>query len=314
MTFGVAGIHKVLSSTIYIGEFRFNTNSSRTRQRKPEEEVVKIAVPAIIEVGVYEHVQKQLRARNPRVVAPRVTTGPILLTGLAVCATCRGAMTLRTGTSATGVIHRYYTCCTCARKGKSVCKGRSIRMDKLDALVTDHLVDRLLRPDRLANLLSSIKARCAETADSVSKRIMSLQHEVTTAEHRLMRLYRLVEDGVTELDDILTSRLDSPKAERDRAKAALETTKSQRSAHISIDPALIENFGRRMRENLRTGSTPFRKAYLRSLVDVIEVDDAQIRIRGSKDLLERAVLAGQSIAEQRSQSCTKWRTRQDSNV
>ena len=62
----------------------------------------------------------------------------------------RGRDDLRTGTSKNGVIHRYYTCSTCARKGKTVCKGRSIRMDKLDGLVTDHLVERLFHPERLA--------------------------------------------------------------------------------------------------------------------------------------------------------------------
>jgi hypothetical protein len=34
---------------------------------------------------------------------------------------------------------------------------------------------------------------------------------------------------------------------------------------------------------------PFRTAYLQALVDVIEVDDTQIRIKDSKDVLERTV-------------------------
>jgi site-specific DNA recombinase len=187
-------------------------------------------------------------------------------------------------------------------------------MDKLDGLVTDHLVERLLHPERLAVLLSSLKARRADKAESENKRIMALQREATDAEDRLKRLYRLVEDGVTGLDDVLKERLNQLKADRDRAKAALEATKSRDGAEIRIDPALIESFGRTMRENLTTGSTPFRKAYLRSLIDVIEVDDAQIRIKGSKDVLERAVLASRSGAEPRSQMSTKWRTRHDSNV
>lgn len=37
-----------------------------------------------------------------------------------------------------------------------------------------------------------------------------------------------------------------------------------------------------MREDLTTRSTPFRKAYLRSLIDLIEVDDAHVRVKGSK--------------------------------
>jgi len=313
-TFGVAAVHKILTNTVYIGEWRFNVTSSRTRQRKPDDEVVRIAVPAIIEPDVFEQVQAQLRARSPRVVAPRLTTGPILLTGLAVCATCGGAMTLRTGTSSTGTVHRYYTCSTCARKGKSACKGRSIRMERLDGLVTDHLVERLLHPERLAVLLSSLKARRAEKAESENTRIMALQREVTDAEDRLKRLYRLIEDGLTDLDDVLKDRLNHLKADRDRARAALDSTKSRQGTEIRIDPALIESFGRAMRENLTTGSVPFRKAYLRSLIDLIEVDDAQIRIKGSKDVLERAVLASRAGTESGSQMSTKWRTRQDSNV
>jgi hypothetical protein len=34
-----------------------------------------------------------------------------------------------------------------------------------------------------------------------------------------------------------------------------------------------------------TSSIPFRNAYLQSLIDVVEIDDDQIRIKGSKDVL-----------------------------
>ena len=312
-TFGVASVHKILTNTVYIGQWKFNKTSSRTRQRKPDEEVVTIPVPALIEPRVFEQVQRQLHARSPRVVAPRVTTGPILLTGLAVCATCRGGMTLRTGTSQNGVIHRYYTCSTCASKGKSACKGRSIRMDKLDGLVTQHLIERLFEPERLATILDSLTTRRAEKAESINSRIMGLQREVGDAEERLKRLYRLVEDGMTDLDDLLKDRLNSLKADRDRAKAALETAKSQIALPIRIDPALIEQFGRGMRDKFSTGSVPFRKAYLQSLIDIVEVDDRQIRIRCSTDVLERAVLAGRAAAESGSQMSTGWRARRDSN-
>ena len=309
-TFAVGSVHKILTNTVYIGAWKFNKTSSRTRQRKPDEEVVTIPVPSLIDPQVFEQVQRQLHARSPRVIAPRLTTGPILLTGLAVCATCRGGMTLRTGTSQNGVIHRYYTCSTCARKGKSACKGRSIRMDKLDGLVTHRLVEQLFHPERLAAILGSLTARRAEKAEGVNRRIIALQREVTDAEDKLKRLYRLVEDGVTDLDDVLKDRLYSLKAERDRAKASLEAAKHQIAPGTRIDPALIDRFGRSMREKFTAGSVPFRKAYLRSLIDSVEVDDHRIRIRGSKEVLERAVLAER---ESGSQMSTRWRARRDSN-
>ena len=306
-TFGTGHIHKILTNTVYKGEWRFNRTVSKTGERKPDDEVVMVPAPVIIDPNTFEQVQRQLHARSPKVVAPRVTTGPILLTGLAVCATCRGGMTLRTGSSKSGTIHRYYTCSTCARKGKTVCKGRSIPMDKLDGLVTDNLVERLFQPSRLAVLLASLSSRRAEKAEALSGRMVSLQQEATDADEKLKRLYRLVEDGLTDIDEVLKDRLNTLKADRDRARAALERVRSHASPSIQIDPALIERFGRAMREKFSTGSVPFRKAYLQSLIDVIEVDDTQIRIKGSKDVLERAVLAGEAGSAEGSQMSTKWR-------
>jgi DNA invertase Pin-like site-specific DNA recombinase len=312
-SFGVGQLHKLLTNTVYIGRWKFNQTSSKTRRRKADEEVVEIPVPAIIELDTFGQVQRQLHARSPKRQAPRVTTGPILLTGLAVCATCRGGMMLRTGTSKGGRVYRYYTCSNCATKGKTACKGRSIPMDKLDGMVTDHLLERLFKPERIALILASLSSRRSELAAAVNTRMSALQREVVDAEDRLKRLYRLVEDGL-DVDEVLKERLTTLKADRDRAKAALERAREQSASQIQINPALIERFGRTMRENFTAGSVPFRKAYLRSLIDVIEVDDHQVRIKGTKEVLEKAVLASQHRESWCSQTSTRWRTRHDSNV
>jgi site-specific DNA recombinase len=302
-TFGVGSIHKLLTNTVYIGRWRYNQTSWRPRKRKPDDEIVEVSVPAIIDQDVFAQVQRQLHARSPKVVAP-VTTGPILLTGLAVCAACGGGMMLRTGTSKNRRIYRYYTCSNCATKGKTVCKGRSISMDRLDRLVTDHLLERLFKPERLAAILGSLSARRAAKAESFNSRLMALQHEVSEADDKLARLYKLVEDCLTDLDDVLRDRLATLKAGRDRAKAALERAKEQSGSQIQVDPALVERFSRVMKENFTSGSVPFRKAYLQSLVSRIEVDHDEVRIKGSKDLLEKAVLAGENGPSGCSQAST----------
>ena len=212
---------------------------------------------------------------------------------------------VRTGTSKNGRIYRYYTCSRAAVHGKSVCRGRSVAMDKLDTLVTDQMVERLFNPDRLGVILSSLASRRAEKAKSLNGRLLALQQEVTDADEKLKRLYGLVENGLTDLDEVLKDRLKTLKTDRDRAKAALERAKEHLAPQIRIDPALIEQFGRTMSENFRTGSVPFRKAYLQTLINTIEVDDRLVRIKGSKELLEKAVLATQVGSSQMS---TNWRT------
>ncbi|MBX9590131.1 MAG: zinc ribbon domain-containing protein [Hyphomonadaceae bacterium] len=242
-----------------------------------------------------------------------MVSGPILLTGLAVCASCHGAMTLRTGTSKSGKVHRYYTCSSCARQGKTVCKGRSIRMDKLDTLVTGHLADRLLDPQRLGTMLASLASGRAVKASAVDERIVTLEREAHEANERLRRLYKAMEDGVAEMDDILKDRIFALKADRDRVQGALARARSGVRPTVNINPIVVERFGQAMREKLTTGAVPFRKAYLGTLVDRVEVDDREIRIVGRKDVLEQAVLANGGPVQGVRSFVRKWRTGQDSN-
>lgn len=118
---GVGAVHNALTRTTYIGRHRFNTRFWKTRERKLEMEVVEMTVPAIIEAAEFEAVQALLKTRSPALTAPRVVSGPTLLTGICFCAACGKAMTLRTGK---GGRYRYYTGSTKARQGETGCPGR----------------------------------------------------------------------------------------------------------------------------------------------------------------------------------------------
>jgi site-specific DNA recombinase len=310
--FGVATIHGILTNTAYIGDSVFNKRDSRTLKEKPAKEHIAIEVPAIISKLEFEAVAASLKVRNPRTTAPRIVTGPILLTGVAICAGCEGAMTLRTGTSSTGTIHKYYTCSTCARQGKTACKGRSIPMAKLDTLVTENLIERLFQPERLNIILGKLTERRSEKASEIDRRVSALQAEVMTAEDKLKRLYAMVENGLTELDDILKDRIAALKSDRDQAVEALARIKLRPKLH-SFNAQAIERFGKIMRDNITSGPIPFRKAYIKSVIDRIEVDDHAIRIIGDKATLEQVIAGDQNAGPNVRSFVRKWRARRDSN-
>ena len=98
-TWGIGPVHVMLSNPVYAGNGCFNVVDSKTGARKADAEYVFFVSPIVIDPPVFERVRSLLKQRNPRVSPPRVVTGPILLTGLAYCATCAGAMTLRKGTT-----------------------------------------------------------------------------------------------------------------------------------------------------------------------------------------------------------------------
>ncbi|MEY2503474.1 MAG: site-specific recombinase [Verrucomicrobiota bacterium] len=80
----------------------------------------------------------------------------------------------------------------------------------------------------------------------VRDRIDQLSREASTAEDKLRRLLYAREGGVTDLDEVLKVRLADIKADRDRARSALERIKGQSPA-ARIDRAKIERFGSLMR-------------------------------------------------------------------
>ena len=66
-----------------------------------------------------------------------------------------------------------------------------------------------------------------------------------------------------------------------------------------------------MTENITSREIPFRKAYIQSVVDRIDVDDNVIRILSSKATLERAI-AGRAVGSAGVRSFErKWRATQD---
>jgi site-specific DNA recombinase len=162
-------------------------------------------------------------------------------------------------------------------------------MDRLDGFVTDAVAERLLHPDRIAEMLSLLAEKRAEKSAAVDERIGRLEKEASQGQERLQRLYRLVEDGIAEVGDVLRERIASLKAERERAMAALERARSASRPEFHIGSILIERFTQTMREELCFGEIPVRKAYLGSIVNRIEVDDGSVRIMGHKSAIEQAV-------------------------
>ena len=162
-------------------------------------------------------------------------------------------------------------------------------MSKLEALVTDHLVERRFQTERLTAILASVVARCAERATQIDMRVAALQTEAAEAERKPKRRYKMVEAGVADLDDILKDRLGSIKLDRNRSRIALEWVRPPNAHPAPFEPESIERFSRAMRENITSGRILFRKAYIQPVVDRIDVDDSMIRILGGKATLEQAI-------------------------
>ena len=287
--FRTSNVHRILTSTTYHGVHVFNRRNAKTGTAKPKEDWVTSTVPAIVSVETFEKVQASLAARNPTRTPPRLLASPVLLSGIARCATCGSGMTLRTGKSGR---YRYYTCAGFAKQGRTACPGRSIAMAALDGMVIEHVCDRILTPDRLVTILQAYLDRSAAADESRRERLAQARRRQTEAEGGLARLLELVEKGLLPLDDpTLKDRLGAARVARDDAAEQVRLCAANLTGQAAaITPEKVERFGQLMRERLHTGEIGFRKAYLRLFVSEAVVGDDEIRLRGPTVALAKAAM------------------------
>ncbi|WP_272955281.1 zinc ribbon domain-containing protein [Rhizobium rhizogenes] len=111
------------------------------------------------------------------------------------CNRCGGAMTIRTGASHTGKVHRYYCCVLFMKKGPVACWRQKIPMDSLDELVTDYVTQRLFTGERLQKIIAEVSSKRAIKAKEVDVRASGLLKQVTEYEAHFKRLYDSIEQG-----------------------------------------------------------------------------------------------------------------------
>lgn len=155
-------------------------------------------------------------------------------------------------------------------------------------------------------------ARQASRSEDHTQRLTALQNKVSDCESRLSRLYEAIENGIADASDpTLKDRLASLKKERDQAKAAKDRAFAELQPETRINEEKISAFAALMRENVANGAIPFRRAYLRSVIDQVEVDDTEIRIHGRREVLERLVMGGGATPAGVPSFVRKWRAGQD---
>ena len=312
---GIGTVHRMLTRRTYIGQHEFNRRT-KNGENKPDEEVIPVAVPPMIDQAVFDAVQASMKARNPKVTSPQVVGGPTLLTGLIHCAKCGGAMTIRTGK---GGRYRYYACSTKARQGPTACTGMTVPMEKLDDLVTGHLEDRLLDPTRLEEVLATVLDRRQERTERRHAHIAELNKRATETDLRLKRLYDAIESGVADLDDPdLKDRIVSLKAIRDQSRVDADRASAmlESAGQKAITAPMLAKFAQTARHRMRLPGGGYRRDHLRALAQRVEVAEGEVRIMGWKsDLLRTlAAVGGAGTAPGAVPSFVpKWRSGWDSN-
>lgn len=185
-------------------------------------------------------------------------------------------------------------------------------MDRLDNIVTERLAADLLTPSRVHTLLEALLERQAARNSDHAERVAALRTKLLEAEGRLSRLYQAIETGIADpADPTLKDRIETLRTARDIAQTTLDRALTEMRPEARITQEKIQAFTETMRANICDGPVPFRRAYLRAMIDNIEVDDTEIRLHGRKTVLERLVMGSGATAAGVPSFVRKWRAGQN---
>ncbi|WP_264583801.1 recombinase family protein [Sphingobium sp. B7D2B] len=291
-------IASILSQPHYLGRYS-NMTVDENGDKLPETDWVWVECPPIIDPEQAARIATSRAKRSPKVTAPRIVSGPTLLTGKVRCGMpdCGAGFTMATGK---GGRYRYYRCNRRTNAGAGSCKCPAVRVEKLDAIVVDALLEKLFTQERLAELL----ARVMDVSDQAQQRqraeLGQCRAETDRSQAALSRLLDLVAQGImSPRDPALAEKLSEHRARIATLseRANLLERQLNRGGTI-LTPDLIKRFSQLIRDRLRDDESPLRRSYVRMFVDEVIVGAApdkgsepHIIVRGSQSTIETAVIS-----------------------
>ena len=290
---GPSTIARILRNEAYVGRVYANRTEAvpdrytpgKTRQvKRPRDQWIAIAVPAILDQALFEAAQRVSRDHskwNPR----RAEPGHWLLRGLVKCGHCDVGVSCHKMRGRNGTFHRYYYCQyhDPLRAGGEHrrCPERNIRADELDAFVFEQVRDTLLRPDVLLSGEQALSARREPAADELLQaQLAKLKRKIDAVAGERRRLADLYQAAFIEREEMLRRGNELKTRERD-LQDQRDTLIAQRKklAHQNTLRKRIVEFSARVGAAVDDLDFHQRQKLLRLVVEHVFVTGCRVEIQ-----------------------------------
>ncbi len=286
---GKNSIAVILKNPSYMGHRLFNQVHDKTREAKPEEDVVRVAShPAIVSQEDFEKVQAMMKNRIPHETGgtPRST---FAFTGLLTCGICGQALQIRNGTGRNKSLYSYYSCLA-HKKGAPRCCLKSVQAEGFDRWMLDELLAKVLTVEVVEKVVNDIRTNGGKWAEERELRRRALVKEMRETETRRNNLYDILEMQGKDAPNLadLTGRLRALSETVRGVERALEALESQPAPDydlVEVDPVMAVAT---IREIIR-GCTETKKlrALLGTFVQNIAVSNSSVVVAYREDALLR---------------------------
>lgn len=281
-----ASIYRILKNPAYLGTLFFNctgyvapeTATGRLRRvRRPKEEWIAVAIPAVVEGELFEQAQRRFQ-QNQQFAKRNNKRREYLLRGLVRCGVCARKMT--------GLVaaheYAYYRCQgkNPAVAGQSPCPSRMVRAERLDCVVWEAVVTLLQRPELVREYFPKVQQLRLEGRDPLGERIRSLEQLISRNQEQVQRLIDAYAAGVIELSELAErrQRLEERLLCLRQERAELAEQQRQQIREQDVLQSLA-TFRRAVGKGLEGLTFAERQQLVRLLVEEVEVKGSEVQIQ-----------------------------------
>jgi len=290
---GVSTIGRLIRNEAYVGRAYYNRTAvvldrrptkAKRQVRRPRDQWIPIAVPAIVDEGLFEAAQR-VSYDNSKWSPRRTDAEHWLLRGLVKCGHCGVGVSCHKMRGRNGAFHRYYYCQNHdpLRAGGEHrrCPERNVRADELDAFVFDQVRATMLRPDVLLAGEAAVSGpREAGDDELLALQLARLDRKLESAAAERRRLADLYQANFIEQKELLRrgTELESRRCALDGQRRALIDQREQ-LAHQNRLRERVEGFATKVRATIDRLDFERRQKLLRLVVDEVRVSGWHIEIR-----------------------------------
>lgn len=173
----------------------------------------------------------------------------------------------------------YYVCGTTYSKGKETCPSQHLPKETIERFVVDKIKRYILTDGHLAELVKLVNEELDSSIKEYKERIEVVDSEIEQWQGRLEHLYNFVETRSIEpvrMAQRITAVQDKIEEMR-RVRLEIETALQTRRLE-PLDPRTVLDYVKDLKEFLEESKIFERRAFLRSFIESIEVDDGRIRL------------------------------------
>ncbi len=244
----------MLKNRRYIGEYRYR------------DVVTPNGIPAIVPEELFERVQRRIE-KNRKAPAHSKAEEEYLLTTKLFCGYCGAYLCGESGTSHTGVTHRYYKCVS-VKKKRTSCKKKPVQKKLIEDFVIRATMDMLNNDATIDAIISSIMQMLA----SENINLPFYEQQLRETETSIQNLLNAIQQG------ILTKSTKSRLEELEAAKEELEIKiANEKLAKPKVEPEFLRMYLYKFR-NLDRDNEEHRKMLVDTFVNAIYLYDDKLVI------------------------------------